>query len=95
MPFDAGDRPAAYLPGPAGTGFPTVRRAVADVPGARRFLESLRFSEPDVVAEVLDNVLPRYRGLDVADLDAAQHEADIERVSRALAESAASAAGAC
>jgi hypothetical protein len=89
MPFDAGDRPAAYLPGPAGTGFPTVRRAVADVPGARRFLESLRFSEPDVVAEVLDNVLPRYRGLDVADLDAAQHEADIERVSRALAESAA------
>jgi hypothetical protein len=87
-PFDARDRPAAYLPGPAGTGFPTVRRAVADVPGARAFLEALRFTEPDVVAEVLENVLPRYSGLEVADLDAAQHDADLECVSRALAESA-------
>jgi hypothetical protein len=88
-PFDSRDRPAAYLPGPAGTGFPTVRRAVADVPGARQFLEALRFTEPDVVAEVLENVLPRYSGLEVADLDTAQHEADLECVSRALAESAA------
>jgi hypothetical protein len=88
-PFDSGDRPAAYLPGPAATGFPTVRRAVADVPRARHFLEALKFTEPDVVAEVLDNVLPRYSGLDVADLDAAQHDADLECVFRALAESAA------
>jgi hypothetical protein len=88
-PFDSRDRPAAYLPGPAGTGFPTVRRAVADVPGARQFLEALKFTEPDVVAEVLENVLPRYSGLEVADLDAAQHDADLEFVSRALAESAA------
>ncbi len=86
-PFDSRDRPAAYLPGPGGTGLPTVRRAVADVPAARRFLEALGFTEPDVVAEVLDNVLPRYSGLDVADLDAAQHGADLECVSRALAES--------
>ena len=88
-PFDSRDRPAAYLPGPGGTGLPTVRRAVADVPGARHFLEALKFTEPDVVAEVLDNILPRYSGLDVADLDAAQHDADLECVSRALAESAA------
>ncbi len=88
-PFDSRDRPAAYLPGPAGTGFPTVRRAVADVSAARQFLEALRFTEPDVMAEVLENVLPRYSGLEVADLDTAQHEADLECVSRALAESAA------
>ena len=88
-PFDSRDRPAAYLPGPGGTSFPTVRRTVADVPAARHFLEALKFTEPDVVAEVLDNVLPRYTGLDVADLDAAQHDADLECVSRALAESTA------
>jgi hypothetical protein len=88
-PFGSGDRPAAYLPGPAGTGFPTVRRGVAEVPGARRFLEALQFTEPDVVAEVLDNVLPRYDGLAVADLDAAQHEADLECIFLALEESAA------
>jgi hypothetical protein len=88
-PFDAGDRPAAYLPGPAGTGFPTVRHAVADFPDARQFLEALGFTEPDVVDEVLEIVLPRYGRLDIADLDAAQHDADLECVVRALAEAAA------
>ncbi len=88
-PFDSRDRPAAYLPGPAGTGFPTVRHAVADSPAARQFLEALKFTEPDVVAEVLENVLPRYGRLEVADLDSAQHDADLECVARALAEAAA------
>jgi hypothetical protein len=109
-PFDAGGRPAAYLPDPAdvtgpadlpapaglpgpaglagtaGTGLPTVRRAVARFADARNFLTALQLGEPDAVAEVLGNVLPRYAGLDVAQLDAAQHEADLERVARALAE---------
>jgi hypothetical protein len=88
-PFDSGERPAAYLPGPAGTGFPTVRRAIADVPGARQFLEALAFTEPDVVDEVLEIILPRYSRLDVAHLDAAQHDADLECVVRALAEAPA------
>jgi hypothetical protein len=88
-PFDSEDRPAAYLPGPGRTGLPTVRRAVADFPAARQFLEALKFTEPDVVAEVLDSIFPRYSSLDVADLDAAQHDADLECVVRALAEAAA------
>jgi len=88
-PFDSAGRPAAYLPGPAVTGVPTVRRAVADFPAARQFLEALGFTEPDVVAEVLESILPRYDGLEVADLDAAQHGADLECVVRALAEAAA------
>jgi hypothetical protein len=67
-PFDAGDRPAAYLPadyepGPAGTGFPTVRRAIAEAPAARAFLEALGFTEPDIVSEVLEIILPRYARL--------------------------------
>ena len=76
-PFDAAGRPAAYLPadyepGPAGTGFPTVRRAVAGNPAARAFLEALKFTEPDIVAEVLEVILPRYarlaeRGAQAAD----------------------------
>ena len=88
-PFDSAGRPAAYLPGSAVTGVPTVRRAVTDFPAARQFLEALRFTEPDVVAEVLESILPRYSGLEVADLDAAQHDADLECVVRALAEAAA------
>ena len=67
-PFDAEGRPAAYLPadyqpGPAGTGFPTVRRAVAEAPAARAFLEALGFTEPDIVSEVLEIILPRYARL--------------------------------
>jgi hypothetical protein len=88
-PFDSEDRPAAYLPGPVETGFRTVRRTVAGLPAARQFLEALKFTEPDVMAEVLENILPRYGGLEVADLDAAQHDADLECVARALAEAAA------
>ena len=83
-PFDASGRPAAYLPGPAETGFATVRRAIAAQPEARQFLTSLGFDEPDVIAEVLDHVLPRYEDADVAALDAAQHAADLELVALAL-----------
>jgi len=85
-PFDARGRPAAYLPGPVGTEFATVRRAVAALPGARQFLEALGYAEPDIVAEVLDHVLPRYHDADVAKLDMGQHDADLELVARALAE---------
>jgi len=85
-PFDASGRPAAYLPGPAKTEFATVRRAVAVLPDAREFLEALGFAEPDIVAEVLDHVLPRYHEADVAKLDMAQRDADLELIARALAE---------
>jgi hypothetical protein len=88
-PFDAGDRPAVYLPGAAGTGFRTVRRAIADSPAARQFLDALGFATPDVVDEVLEIVLPKYEFLDVADLDAAQRDADLELIVRALDEAPA------
>ncbi len=83
-PFDAGGHPAVYLPGPAATSLPTVRRAVAEASAARRFLDALNLTEPDVVAEVLQIILPRYDGLDYAGLDPAQHEADLDCIMRAL-----------
>ncbi len=86
VPFDPRGRPAAYLPGPAETEFATVRRGVAQHPDARQFLTAIGFSEPDIVAEVLDHVLPRYADAEAETLDAAQHDADIELVARALDE---------
>ena len=85
-PFDGRDRPAVYLPGPVASSLPTVRRAVADSPGVRPFLETLGLGEPDVVAEVLQVILPRYEELDIAALDPARHAADLECVVRALDE---------
>jgi hypothetical protein len=93
-PFDAAGRPAVYRPGPAASSLPTVRRAVADSPAARQFLEALNLPEPDVVAEVLQIILPRYDGLDAAEfdpgqeLDFARHDADLECIIRALDEAA-------
>jgi hypothetical protein len=70
------------------TGLPTVRRAIAGTPAARPFLEALNLTEPDIVAEVLEIMLPRYDRLDIAALDPAQHEADLECIARALDEAA-------
>ena len=98
-PFDGRDRPAVYLPGPVASGFPTVRRAIADSPAARPFLAELNLAEPDVVAEVLELILPRYRRLQAAtfdpaqDLDFARHDADLECIVRALDEALGPAAG--
>jgi hypothetical protein len=92
-PFDGQDRPAVYLPGPVASSLPTVRRAIADSPAARQFLAALHLAEPDVVAEVLQVILPRYDGLDIAELDPARHAADLECVVRALDEVAGSTAG--
>jgi hypothetical protein len=85
-PFDQQDRPMVYLPGPGASGFPTVRRDIADSPAARPFLDALNLPEPDQVAEVLELILPRYDGLDVARLDLAQHAADLDGIMRALDE---------
>jgi hypothetical protein len=80
--------PPAPMTGPGPTGLAVVRRAVAADPAARRFLAALGLTEPDRVAAVLDGVLPRYDGLDLADLDPAQHAADLEYVARTLDEAA-------
>jgi hypothetical protein len=83
-PFDAEGRPAVYLPGPAASSVPTVRRAIADSPVAQPFLAALNLTAPDVIAEVLDIILPSYDDLDIDELDLAKHDADLDTVMRAL-----------
>ena len=85
-PFDSDGRPLVYLPGPGASEFPTVRREIADSPAARPFLDALNLPAPDLVAEVLELILPGYDGLDVAQLDLARHAADLDRIMRALDE---------
>lgn len=85
-PFDSRGLPNAYLPGLLPTDFRTVRQSIASDPVARKFLEALGFTEPDIVAEVRENVLPRYVRANIGDVDSEQHHADIERIVRALSE---------
>ncbi|MBV9450607.1 MAG: hypothetical protein JO345_32430 [Streptosporangiaceae bacterium] len=90
-PFDPADQPAVYLPRPGGrgTGFPTVRRAIADSPVAQPFLTALDLATPDVTDEAVQLVLPKYEQLNAASIDAAQHDADLDLVLRALDEAPA------
>jgi hypothetical protein len=88
---DSQDRPAVYLPRPGGgrTGFPTVRRAIADSPVAQPFLNALDLATPDVTDEAVQLVLPKYDQLNAASMDAERHDADLDLVLRALDEAPA------
>jgi hypothetical protein len=85
-PFHDDGRAAVYLPGTMTTPFPAVRRSIASVAAARQFLTALGLTEPDIVDEVLAEIFPRYGRTEVGNLDAAQHESDIEVVARAMTE---------
>ncbi|WP_143728164.1 hypothetical protein [Micromonospora cremea] len=81
--FGADDRPGAYLPGPTPSEYPTVRRTIVADATARHFLTSLGLKEPDLVDEVLDKVLPRYRGSTVS-VDDTRHRQDLDMIQQAL-----------
>jgi hypothetical protein len=78
-----------YLPGTATEGFRTVRRGIAEDPVARRLLDVLDITAPDVVDRVLDVVLPEYGLLTAESLDGARHDADLEVIMHALEEAPA------
>lgn len=85
-PFDGKGLPLAYLPSGLPSEFPTVRAALASDEAVWEFLKALGLVEPDVTAEVLEVVLPRYASLDPEALDWDQHHEDLDRISRALKE---------
>lgn len=75
----ADGQPQAFLPGNIETGFPAVRKAVCTTPKARSFLISLGITEPDLVDDVVLNVLQKYRS-DSVDVDDGQYAKDIDRI---------------
>ncbi len=77
-------QPQAFLPGEIKTGFPTVRSSVCSTETAREFLRSLGLTEPDLVDDVVRNVLPKYRESNPSITDA-DYETDIGRILRAFA----------
>ena len=78
-----GNQPKAFLPGSKRTNFPTVRRSVCQSEEARAFLESLGLNLPDLVDDVIANVLPRYYGKRV-NVSESDYRSDIESVLAAL-----------
>lgn len=74
----------AYLPSEEPTEFPTVKRDIAKEPKANQFLKGLGLKEPDAVDEVIEKVLPKYQGAEIA-VSAEEHRADIRKILKALA----------
>lgn len=59
-PFRPDGAPAVYLPSAARTHFPTIRQTVASEAKALQFLRDLGLTEPDIVDELLEYILPKY-----------------------------------
>jgi hypothetical protein len=82
-PFGADDVPNAFLPPDGDTEFPIVKREICADERAYEFLANkLRLTKPDVVAEVLKNILPRYQRMDVISCE--QHSKDLCKILDAL-----------
>ena len=72
-------KPQAYLPGDNPTGFPTVRKSVCRTEEARGFLRSIGLRDPDLVDDVIENLLPKYRA-EVVDIPDQEYESDFSRI---------------
>ena len=77
-------RPQAFLPGQGRTDFPTVKSSVCETAEARSFLEALGLREPDLVDDVLKNIVPKYR-IQGQEVDDDEYESDISRILQAYA----------
>jgi hypothetical protein len=60
IPFLGDGRPSAYLPSSSKTNFPTIKKNIFEDIGSANFLRSLGLFEPDLFAEVIEFVLPKY-----------------------------------
>lgn len=71
------DQLQAYLPGRP-TEYPTVRPGVCSTDASREFLEALGLTEPDLVDDIIRNVLPKYA--DGPDIESIDYAGDIRRI---------------
>jgi len=60
IPFKSGNTPNAYLPSSATTNFPTIKKSIFEDEAAADFLNRLRIPKPDLFAEIIQFILPKY-----------------------------------
>lgn len=83
-PFNEDGTPNAYLAIEADTetSLPLVKTVFSRHEGSRKFLEALGIPELDLVVEVIETILPRYRD-DKVSVDPRQNRHDLEKIERA------------
>jgi hypothetical protein len=75
--------PNAYLPGKVESDLPLVKRTIAVDEKAREFLRELGLTEPNLVAEVLQKIIPKYTGPKI-NVTTEEHRRDMEKIVAAL-----------
>lgn len=83
-PFDWNNKPQAFLPSEYESRFPTVKCEVCNSDQAKLFLKNLGLNEPDVVDEVLTDILPKYKA--GQKIDDVEHTKDSELIFQAMGE---------
>lgn len=83
-PFQMDGTPNVYLPGDADSNFDTVHRLLVKPKKCADFFHRLGLTEPDIVSEVLDKIVPRYE-LDHVSIPAEKHYGNLRKIFRALA----------
>lgn len=79
VPTISNGQPAAFLPTTVKTGYPTVRQSVCESTKAVEFLKAIGLSEPELVDDIIRNLLPKYMGSEV-DVDGEEYPSDIARI---------------
>jgi hypothetical protein len=77
------DIPNAYLPGEVDSDLPLVKKTLLADDKSKRFLVELGLTEPNLVAEVLQEVLPKYAS-QAPILSEEEHRQDLKKIFAAL-----------
>jgi hypothetical protein len=83
-PFRENGSPYCYLPPQEDTEFSIVSRNIASDQAAYEFFKKLGLTEPDIVAEVIEKILPKYSESTTSQIPIKEHELDIAKIFRAL-----------
>jgi hypothetical protein len=84
IPFKEDGTPNAFLPSSESANYPTIKRNIIENETAFEFLKKLGISEPDLFAEIIDFVLPKY--LEGNDICLEENIADLKKILKILME---------
>ena len=83
-PFRTDGTPSCYLLPQGDSEFALVKRNIVLDEGAFKFLRKLGLTEPDIIAEVIEKILPKYKMTAVSNISDREHGQDISKMLRAL-----------
>jgi len=85
-PFKSDGTPNAYLPSAVTTNFPTIKISIIGNENASDFLKNLGMIEPDLFAEIIEFILPKYAEENRVKANYKKNIEDLKKINRLLNE---------